>query len=94
MNLSKLLFAFLFLTSLNTFAFPSSEEMKYNFKVCMGESGWESKWGQYVVAFNIEDANRACRNSANGPARPALTGCHTSNGFIYAGFYCQDIGIE
>lgn len=89
----KFLVALLMLASTNVFAFPSPDQMRSNYQACQSEQGWQSRWGQHIVAFDYGSANQACMQRGT-PSRPALMGCNSSSGFLYAGYYCQDLNLE
>ena len=76
-------------------AFPGADEMAANFATCnASDESWYRRFGQYVVAFDSDDAIRACSEQTFGPQRPRLTGCSTDAGFIWAGYYCEEVGSK
>ena len=90
----KSLIVCLMLIASNAFAFPTPAEMKANYSFCVAsDPTWHSRFGQHVVAFDVEGAPRTCMSRCT-PSRSALMGCHSESGFLYAGYYCQDLFPE
>lgn len=74
----------------HAFAFPTPEEMEANYNTCMSnDSSWYQRFGQYVVAFDLNSAARIC-GKAEAPGQPRLASCKDSGSWIYAGYYCDE----
>lgn len=73
-------------------AFPGADEMAANFAICnRSDESWYRRFGQYIVAFDLGDAVKACNAQTFGPQRPHLAGCNTEAGNLWAGYYCEEI---
>lgn len=81
----------LLVSSSSLFAFPTTEQMKANYKMCLAnDSGWYSRWGRFVVTFELNAAARACNNVYLGHGIPKLAGCRFEGSWHYAGYYCEE----
>jgi hypothetical protein len=75
-------------------AIPTPDEMRANYDICMdSDESWYRRFGQYIVAFDIYDATEACQDIIRNQ-RPRLAACYVSSGYIYAGYYCEEIGAK
>jgi hypothetical protein len=73
-------------------AFPNHDEMKANFQTCeQSDESWHRRWGQYVVAFDINAATDACSAQFPQPGIPHLAACRVNGRTLYAGYYCEDM---
>jgi hypothetical protein len=93
--MKTIILALCLLGSTVAMAFPSSSEMKENFATCSTQdSNWHSRFGQYIVSFDLADASNICRaqsqNSWHLVARVAA--CRDNGTWLYAGYYCENQG--
>lgn len=67
--------------------------MRANYDICVAsDESWYRRFGQYIVAFDIYDATEACQDQFQ-KQRPQLAACSANGGYIYAGYYCQEISV-
>jgi hypothetical protein len=92
-----LLFSVLAISALSAtaaHAFPTRAEMEANYQICeQSDASWHRRWGQYVVAFDIDEASRACRKGSvyGERSEPELMGCEHQGRYLWAGYYCHEI---
>jgi hypothetical protein len=86
------LFAVLALISSGSaFAFPNAADMQANYQACEKSSAdWHRNWGQYVVAYDLNDAVNTCRHEFP-EAQPRLVGCSINGQNVWAGYACEPI---
>lgn len=82
----------LWLATPTALALPSADQMKANYDACLaGDESWHRRWGQYVVAFDLNTATEICHEPYWVPYEARLTGCKLNGGWAYAGYYCQEL---
>ncbi len=57
-----------------------------HFEMCSQNVQWYNNWGQYVVAFDIDDARKACGNDAY----PRTAPCRIHGHWVSAGYVCEE----
>ena len=63
-----------------------SNHQQMHFEMCSKNSQWFNNWGQYVVAFDIDDARKACGQDAY----PRTAPCRLHGHWVSAGYVCED----
>jgi hypothetical protein len=67
--------------------------MRANFQACnASDESWNRRWGQYLVAFDRDEAFRICRERSwyGAPAEPELMSCKVNGHYVLAGYFCQE----
>ncbi|MFL5812881.1 MAG: hypothetical protein ACJ763_04840 [Bdellovibrionia bacterium] len=77
-------------------AFPNAKEMQANYEACeQTDLSWSRRWGQYVVAFDFDEASRICReqlwSELGWRTEPELMSCKVNGRWIWAGYFCREI---
>ena len=62
-----------------------NNDQKNNFEICAENSQWYNNWGQYVVAFDLEDARKICGSGA----QVKQASCKIDGNRVSAGYYCD-----
>lgn len=74
--------------------FPNPAEMKANYEACeKGDESWHRRWGQYVVAFDFNEAAKICRDQSwyyGMPDQAELTSCRVNGRWVWAGYFCRE----
>lgn len=63
-----------------------SNHQQMHFEMCSKNSQWFNNWGQYVVAFEIDEARKACGQDAYPKTAP----CKLHGHWVSAGYYCEE----
>lgn len=69
------------------------DELARNYETCeSSDESWHRRWGQYVVAFEYNQATELCREQYwPNWAEAHMTGCYHNGAWINAGYYCHEI---
>jgi hypothetical protein len=83
------------LSAVSAFAIPtpSPEQMRENYKTCLNISDtFYLRWGRYLVGYTYNEASNKCaQQTTYGTSTPKLMACKSNQGWLVAGYYCEDI---